>query len=97
MAKIFIQLFMGEQDGWTSSIDVKNGRPPEMFYVNRACDDERIRKAKDAKVRMILTESLAVLAYEFYQAELKEGVPGGKQYRYRRVEHADRKLTDPAL
>lgn len=96
---IYVQLFGGEQDGFSVETKTVDGKWPDVFYVHRACDNKRISDAeRTGDPELIeLTNYLAILAYEFKQADPKEGVKGGKQYRYDRAEHADRKLTDPAL
>lgn len=95
---IYVKLFMGEKDGWDAEIQTIDGTFPRMFYVHRNCDDHRIKVAAntDAEIYEILSNSLAILAYEFKQADPKEGVTGGRQYRYDRCESADLSLHDPA-
>ena len=98
--KIHIALFGGEQDGWEFkefAIPSKTGRRPDVIYVHRACDTDRIRKTKDEGLKMMLASSLAILAYKFEAVVRKENVLGGKQYCYTRFAEADRSLKDPVL
>lgn len=95
---IYVKLFGGEQDGWEAEIKTVNGTFPRMFYVHRNKDTGRIKEAEsNPALHELLSNSLAILAYEFRQADPKEGVPGGRQYRYDRCTNADHKLTDPVL
>jgi len=89
MAEVHIQLFGGEQDGYRTNIDLR-GATPDMFYIWRACDNERVATAS-GKSRMVLADKLAVLAYKL------DGRPGRPELRYHRYAEADKKVTDPAL
>ena len=89
MAEVQIQLFFGEQDGYRTNIDLR-GSVPEMFYIWRAADSEKV-SAATGKKRMVLADKLAVLAYKL------DCDPGDPQLRYIRHAPADKKLTDPAL
>lgn len=96
--KIHIDLFGGEQDGWEfKEFFTKSGRRPDVVYVHRACDTQRIKEAPSEELKSILTNSLAVLAYRFDKIKNKDGVTGGKQYRYVRHPDADRSLKEPCL
>lgn len=95
--RIYIKLFGGEQDGWDASIEVAGTKAPKMFYVHRVSDTQQIKDTHDPQLKMILTQSLAILAYEYSGFEVKEGVVGGRQYRYDRCEAADKSLKDPAI
>lgn len=98
MSEIYVKCFGGEKDGWDAIIPKVKGRWPEMFYVHRNCDDKRIQDVEDnAELHEMLVSSLSILAYKFTSADPKDGVTGGKQYRYDRYEKADKKLTDPAV
>lgn len=89
MAEVQVQLFFGEQDGYRTNIDLRGGTP-EMFFVWRAVDNERI-SAATGKKRMVLADRLAVLAYKL------DCDPEDPQLRYIRHAPADKKLPDPAL
>jgi hypothetical protein len=93
---IHVELFGGEQDGYTADIETE-GRWPNMFFVHRACDNQRISEARDPQLKRLLNDSLAILAYEFSKADPRDGVKGGKVYRYDRCEARDRALSDPAV
>lgn len=100
MPEIYVKLFGGEKDGYDAVIPKVKGRWPEMFYVHRNCDDKRISDVQHhEQLHEILANTLAILAYKYNKdgSGPKEGVPGGKQYRYDRCEAADKKLTDPAV
>lgn len=99
---IFVQLYLGEQDGYTAEIQTENGIWPSYFYVHRNCDSGRIAEAErvhadDPDVAQLVKDALAVLCYEFTQADPKDGVTGGKQYLYTRCPDHDRAMTDPAV
>lgn len=96
MAKVHIQLFGGEKDGYNVDIDLRTDKIPEMFYIWRGMDDEKIREARGTK-RATLTNRLAVLAYVLDSDTIKDGIIGGREYRYRRCVEADKKLPDPAV
>lgn len=91
MAEVTIQLFNGEQDGYRTNIDLR-GDLPEMFYIWRAADNEKIAGASGKK-RMVLADKLAVLAYRLADAD---NPAGNLELRYYRHAEAD-KLTDPAV
>lgn len=92
MAEVHIQLFGGEQDGYRTSVDLR-GKTPDMFFIWRACDNERIAIATGKK-RMLLADRLAVLAYKLAGQASR---PEDTELRYVRHATADKKLTDPAL
>ena len=99
---IFVKLYLGEQDGHTAEVQTVNGVWPKMFYVHRACDNAMLaeaerRYANEPEAFELLKSAAEVLAYEFAQADPKDGVPGGKQYVYSRCEARDRALSDPAV
>lgn len=90
MAEITLHLFGGEQDGYRTNIDLR-GDTPEMFYIWRASDSEKISSA-NGKKRMVLADKLAVLAYRHDEAASHES-----ELRYVRHAEADKELADPAL
>lgn len=93
MAEVKIHLYGGEQDGYRTTIDLR-GNVPEMFYIWRAADSEKIALAAGKK-RMVLADRLAILAYRLDDAENPDG---NLELRYRRHAEADKKLaTDPAV
>lgn len=95
MAEVTIQLFGGEQDGYRTNIDLR-GDVPEMFYIWRALDSERVATST-GKQRMVLADKLAVLAYRLTDDEPRPAVAGGRELRYVRSAGSDKKLSDPAL
>lgn len=95
---IYIKLFGGEQDGYDIEHEVETETSfPDVIYVHRACDSGRIKDARDPKLKRLLTDSLSILAYRFEQADMKDGVPGGRQYTYVRFAEADKAMSDPAM
>ncbi|ACH62080.1 hypothetical protein MYRNA_72 [Mycobacterium phage Myrna] len=95
---IYVQLFGGEQDGFEAELELDHGsRWPDMFYVYPVCRTGEIKDARDPELQKLLVDNLSILAYEFHSADPRDGVRGGKIYRYRRCESADKALTDPAV
>lgn len=97
--KIYIKLFGGEQDGWDGDIPLIEGKYPDMFYIHRVCDAQLLSDAEKTNSGHfeMLTDALSILAYEFVQADPKDGVTGGRQFRYDRCAKADKALSDPAI
>lgn len=95
MAEVHIQLHGGEQDGYRTNIDMRGGIP-EMFFIWRASDSEKVSSATGKK-RMVLADKLAVLAYRYESEKPKAGVPGERELRYVRHAEADKKVSDAAL
>lgn len=95
---IYVQLFGGEQDGFEAELELESGsRWPDRFYVYPVCRTGEIKDARNPELQKMLVDNLSILAYEFDSADPRDGVKGGKIYRYRRRESADKKLTDPAV
>lgn len=94
---IYIQLFGGEQDGFEAELELESSLWPDTFYVYPVCRAGEIKDARDPELQALLVDNLSVLAYEFHSADPRDGVRGGKIYRYRRCESADKKLNDPAV
>jgi len=97
--KIYVKLFGGEKDGWSMEVPSTDGQFPDMIWVHRNCDDKLLADTEksDPAHFELLTEALSVLAYEFHSADPKDGVTGGKQFRYDRCASADKAMTDPAV
>ena len=96
--KAWIQLFGGEQDGYTVKIDIgPNGTPPGMFYIWRARDNEKLQKLSGIR-RVREAQRISVLAYRLDEKQ-PVSVPGGggKQYRYSRFADADKPLPNPVV
>ncbi|QZE10418.1 hypothetical protein SEA_SCOOBYDOOBYDOO_67 [Mycobacterium phage ScoobyDoobyDoo] len=93
---IYIQLFGGEQDGFETEMEVDD-LWPETFYVYRNCDTKRINDARNPDLKKLLVDNLSILAYRFVSADPRDGVKGGKVYRYERFAGADKSLKDPAV
>ena len=95
---IYVQLFGGEQDGFDADLELEPGSTwPDVFYVYPVCRTGEIKDARDPDLQKILVDSLSILAYRFDSADPRDGVKGGKIYRYKRYAGADKKLSDPAV
>jgi len=99
---IYVKLYLGEQDGYEDTIMTENGRWPDYFYVHplseaRQVQDAEREHADDKDIVRAIKDSLAVLCYEFTQADPKKEVTGGKQYLYTRCPAHDRAVADPAV
>lgn len=93
--KAWIQLFGGEQDGYTVKIDIGPTGAPGMFYIWRARDSEKLQKLSGMR-RAREAQRISVLAYRL---DKKQPVSGesGKQYRYSRFADADKPLPNPVV
>lgn len=93
MVEVPISLYGGEQDGYRTCIDLR-GKTPDMFYIWRAADNDKIVAAK-GKQRMVLADRLSVLAYRFDTTFAPVG--DGPELRYIRHAEADKVLAPDAL
>lgn len=87
---VLVQLYGGEQDGFTARFEL-TPPAPRFFFVWSMKDAPAIDSAKGEKQRMALKAKLATMAYEFFDE--REAEDGGRELLYRRAEHADKGVT----
>lgn len=100
--RIYVKLYLGEQDGYFDEVQTQNGLWPDRLYIHALKDTPRVAEAErvhadDPEAIQAVKDSLAVLCYEFTKADPKEHVTGGKQYTYTRCPAHDRAVADPAV
>ncbi len=90
--KVWVHLYGGEQDGFRCKIELKT-KAPKKFFIWHVNDGAKIDEVRGQQ-RMVLKNKLATMAYELFD-EIPDGGDGLKEYRYKRLESADKVTADP--
>lgn len=93
MPRVTIQLFGGEKDGHTTRVVTRGDLPPEVFYVWRNADDEKLHRLS-ATDRARVVRKLSVLAYRRDDNAAPPDIDGTPSYRYLRHAEADKAVSD---
>lgn len=92
--KVWVHLYGGEQDGFRRKISLKT-KAPKRFFIWHVNDGAKIEEAR-GPARGVMQNRLATMAYELFD-DVADGGEGLREYRYKRMESADKVVTDPAV